>query len=267
MPEGQPNRRQTALITGASGGIGFEIARLFAAKGYDLVLVARSPERLAQAAARLRDEHGSDALTIAKDLAAPGAAAEIGSELDARGITVDVLVNNAGFGDWGPFAGSNWETQRQMIQVNVESLVHLTQLMLPGMMGRHRGRILNIGSTGSFVPSPLMAVYCATKAFVLSFSLAISEELSGTGVTMTILCPGNTATGFSSRANTENIKLVKANAMSADAVARIGYRAMMRGRRKIVSGWYNRLMMALARLAPRGLLVRMAKGLMSKAPV
>ncbi|MEA2565364.1 MAG: uncharacterized protein QOD49_541, partial [Actinomycetota bacterium] len=191
-------RNPLALVTGASGGIGEELARILARHGYDLVLVARSADKLAALAERLELDHGIQVRAIAKDLARPDAAAEIHEWLAAEGLTVDVLVNNAGMGLLGKFAEIGIEGDVEMLRLNVEAPTLLTRLLLPSMLERGSGRILNLASTAGFQPGPLMAVYYATKAYVLSFSEALANEVAGTGVTVTALCPGPTETGFSS---------------------------------------------------------------------
>ena len=197
----------TALITGASSGIGFELAGICAARGHDLVLVARREGTLLDLARTLTREHGVRAEAIAADLSHPDVAAAVVDRTSALGLDVDILVNNAGFGLYGPFSETSLDTEVEMIQLNITSLTALTKLLLPGMLERRAGRILNVASTASFFPGPLMAVYYATKAYVLSFSEAISNELEGTGVTVTALCPGPTASGFQAAANLEESKL------------------------------------------------------------
>lgn len=246
--EAQANR--VALITGASSGIGRELARLFAHDRYDLVLVARNRARLDKLAAELESEHHVRATVLVQDLAETGAAQTIADQLARRSIQVDVLVNDAGTQVYGEFATADVKKQLAMMQVNIGALVHLSHLLLPGMIRRGRGRILNVGSTGSFAPGPLNAVYCATKAFVLSFSQAIGAELAGTGVTVTALCPGATDTAFVTRHGMQDVRIF-ANAMPAAGVARIGYRALHRGRPIVVAGFGNRLqVLGLQLMAP-----------------
>ncbi len=244
--------KQTALITGASGGIGLELARLFARDGWDLVLVARSEGKLRQLADSLAKDHGISAEVIAVDLARPDAAGEIASVLEDRGLTVDALVNNAGFGVAGAFVATGGRAELEMIQVNCVALTQLTKLLLPGMVARKRGRILNVASTAAFQPGPLMAVYYATKAYVLSFSEAIADELRDTGVTVTALCPGPTETGFAAAAGAGATRLFRlASPASSASVARTGYRAMLRGRRVVVAGLKNKLLAQSVRVSPR----------------
>jgi uncharacterized protein len=200
MTKQTAENRKTALITGASSGIGYELAGLFASSGHDLVLVARNEQRLSRLAEELQQRIGVAVTVLVKDLAAPRAAEEIVVELQNRSLHVDILVNNAGFGEYGPFHETSLERKLQMIQVNVAELTQLTRLLLSGMLERNSGNILNIGSTASFAPGPFVAVYSATKAYVLSFSEALAEELKGTGVTVTVLCPGSTETEFAERA-------------------------------------------------------------------
>jgi uncharacterized protein len=241
--------RKTALITGASGGLGECFARLWAAEKYKLILVARSKDALQQLGKELEKKHGIDVMIIVEDLSNPSAPAKILKKIGKE--RVDVLVNNAGFGDFGIFACSDPARDAAMIRLNVESLTHLTRLVLPGMLTRKSGRILNVASTAAFQPGPLMAVYYATKAYVLSFSLALSQETRGTGVTVTCLCPGPTKTGFERHANLGRSKLFKRGTMNPYVVARIGFRACMAGRPLVTAGFTNKLGAFLTRLVPR----------------
>jgi short-subunit dehydrogenase len=254
---------QTALITGASGGIGLDLAKLFAADGYNVILVARSADKLGLLASALKGQYNIDAVAVPIDLADPAAPEELFRLLEEQGIGVDVLVNNAGFGTHGPFAESDLMAEMQMLQVNIAALVHLTRLFLPNMLANKRGRILNVASTAAFQPGPYMAGYYASKAFVLSFSEAIAAELSGTGVTVTALCPGPTDTGFQKRAGMEETLLFKANTMTSVEVARIGYRGMLKGKRVVITGWKNKLLAFSTRLAPRNVVTAITKKLNS----
>lgn len=245
-------RGQTALITGASSGIGEALAQRFARGGTNLVLVARSEAKLQSLAQELAARHGIAAQALACDLADPDAPQQLVDQLAARGLTVDVLVNNAGFATYGPFAELELEGELRMLQVNVVALTHLTRLLLPEMIARQRGRVLNVASTAAFMPGPLMAVYYASKAFVLSFSEALNNELRGSGVTVTALCPGPTATGFQARAQMEQSRLVRGRRiMGVDAVADAGYRALLRGKPVEIPGLMNRIQTLLPRLLPR----------------
>lgn len=259
------NPHGTALITGASGGIGYEFAKLCAKDGYNLVLVARSAGQLQQIADDLSAKYGISATVIAKDLAVPGAPGEVFAELERAGISIDVLINNAGFADYGPFAEADLDKTLQMMQINMVTLTHLTRLVLPGMVARQRGRILNVASTAAFQPGPLMAVYYATKAYVLSFSEAIANELHGTSVSVTALCPGPTETGFQQRAAMEDSKLVAGRQiMDAATVAEAGYRAMRAGRSIEIPGFGNKLGALAPRFVPRGLATRIVRSMQER---
>jgi short-subunit dehydrogenase len=253
---------KTALITGASSGIGYELSRLFAADGYDLVLIARSGQKLNELATELCKTGKINVTVLAKDLGDPAAPDEIFKILQAQSIMIDVLINNAGFGAHGPFAQNDWAEELGMLHVNVIALTHLTKLFLPGMVKHGSGKIMNVGSTGSFAPGPSMAVYCATKAYVLSFSEALAAELNGTGVTVTALCPGVTRTGFQARANVEKIRMLKDAGMSAKQVAEIGYRAMQRGTPVVIPGVWNWLMIFSTRFIPRSLVTGFSRRMM-----
>lgn len=257
--------RPLALVTGASSGIGLELARLLAADGHDLVLVARSRARLEELARGFALK-GAQAHVIAADLAAPQAPAAIVAELRERGLTVDILVNNAGYGLFGAFSETEWKAELDMIQLNVVALVELTKRLLPGMVERKRGRVLNVASTAAFQPGPLMAIYYATKAFVLSFSEAIAEELDGTGVTVTALCPGPTKTGFQAGAKMEASKLVRGKSIDGpEEVARVGYQALKAGRRFVVPGAKNKMLAQSVRFLPRNTITRMVKKAQERA--
>lgn len=259
-------KRQTALITGASSGIGLDLSRLFARDGCDVVLVARSREALQALADELATRHGIEAHVFAADLARPESPRELAAAVAARGLEIDFLVNNAGFGLAGRFADLDLETELRMIQVNVAALTALTGLFLPPMLARRRGRILNVASTAAFQPGPLMAVYYATKAYVLSLSEAIAEEVRGTGVTVTALCPGPTATGFADTAAMSRSRLFRlAQPAKSMDVARAGYRAMLRGKPIRVTGAANLLLAQSVRIAPRALVRKIARALQENA--
>jgi short-subunit dehydrogenase len=234
------------LITGASSGIGLELAKCFAADHFNLILTARNETRLNQVAGEFRAEHGIQTKVIAKDLALPGAAQEIFDAL--RDTPVSILVNNAGFGVHGLFAKNDLREQTDMLQVNVTALVQLTHLFLQPMLARNRGRILNVASTAAFQPGPTVNVYFASKAFVYSFSYALAEELTGTSVTVTTLCPGTTRTEFFLRGNFGPAR--GPFAMNADVVARTGYRGLMDGKRVVIPGLVNRVAAAVSKRMP-----------------
>jgi hypothetical protein len=250
---------KTALITGASVGIGRNLAEVFAAAGHHLVVTARNREQLTDLAVRLRQQQGVNVEVMQKDLGLAGAAQELFDQTQARGIAIEYLVNNAGFGTHGKFAESDVAEQLAMMQVNVVALTHLTRLFLPPMLARKSGRVLNVASVAAFQSGPLMAVYYASKAYVVSFSEALDAEMKGKGVTVTVLCPGPTKTEFQKRAGIENTRLFRSNTMSSADVARIGYDAMMAGRRRIIPGFRNRMLVVGAKLAPRSVSTAIAK--------
>ncbi len=251
--------RKTALITGASFGIGLELARIFARENYNLVLVARTADKLRQLAAELEKAHGTRSLVLAADLTEPGSPAYIFDQTTRAGIAVDVLVNNAGFGQYGRFAENDLEQCMRQIQLNVTTLTHLTRLYVPQMLERKSGGILNVASTAAFQPGPLMAVYFATKAYVLHFSEALADELRGTGVTGTCLCPGATATEFHKRANATNQRILQWGVMDARTVAEDGYRALVTGKPVAISGFRNWMVAQSVRFSPRRLVTVMAR--------
>jgi len=253
------HEKKTALITGASGGIGLEFAHIFAREGYDLVLVARDEGRLKELAQELGEKYHVATHPISSDLSHPTAPAELYDQLVGKGIQIDALVNNAGFGHFGLFAESPWEKERGMIALNIAALTHLTKLLLPGMLERKRGNILNVASIAAFEPGPLMAVYYASKAYVLSFSEAIANELEGTGVFVTVLCPGPTATSFEKTAALGESKLFKQNLATAKDVAEYGYREMKKGTIVAVHSLRNRLILLAIKFSPRALVVKMVR--------
>lgn len=259
--------RQTALITGASNGIGLELAKLFARDGHDLVLVARSEDKLRELATEMERTHGISALVIAKDLSDPAAPAEVYEQVQAAGIRIDVLVNNAGYGSFGLFAETDLDFELKMIRLNIESLTHLSKRYVRDMIAQKSGRILNVASTASFQPGPLMAVYYASKAYVLSFSEALANELTGTGVTVTALCPGATASGFQEMANMQNSKLVQGAIMDAKTVAEIGYRGLLEGRTVVIPGLTNKVMATSTRFMPRKLVTKIVRTIQSERQV
>lgn len=250
---------RTALITGASGGIGYELAILFARDGFDCILVARSHDRLADLAARLEREFRVGTTVLAKDLSNPHAVDEIFEEVTAAAKEVEVLVNNAGYPVYGLFAETDGRAELDMLQVNVLALTQLTKVFLKGMVERHNGRILNLGSTASFEPGPLMAVYYASKAYVLSFSEALANELRGTGVSVTCLCPGPTRTGFQKRGGLEDSRLVQGQIADARSVALAGYRGLMARKPIVIPGFSNKLIPIVVRLSPRGVVTRVVR--------
>jgi len=240
--------RKTALITGSSSGIGYELSHLFGRDGYDLVLVARSKDALERIAAELEGAHGIAVQVIVKDLSEASAVEEICRTLKDSSIEIDVLVNNAGYGVYGEFLETDETKEMRMMQLNMLSLTQLTKKLLPSMLAKGNGKVLNVASTAAFQPGPSMAVYYATKAFVLSFSEAIAEELSGRGVTVTALCPGPTASGFQINAKMEKSKLFRGKVMDAKTVAEIGYAAMGKGKRVSIPGVKNCILAQAVRI-------------------
>jgi uncharacterized protein len=254
------NGRKTALITGASLGIGRELAKLFAADHYDLVLVARDAARLAEFANELQQQFGINNKPFPLDLAATSAPQFLFDQLSREKIAIDVLVNNAGYGKLGAFSEVSGENSLEQIQLNIVALTHLTKLFLGPMLARKSGKILNVASTAGFQPGPTMAVYYATKAFVISFSEAIASELRGTGVTVTCLCPGATDTNFQKVAGTEDTTLFRRlRPMDAATVARDGYRALTKGKPLVISGLRNWLLTESLRLSPRRLATEVSR--------
>jgi short-subunit dehydrogenase len=256
---------QTVLITGASGGIGYELAKLFARDHYNLVLVARSGDRLNQVRAELEGQFGIKVKTVALDLAATPAPKFLFDQLQRDGVAVDVLMNNAGFGVFGEFTTMTEEEILGQIHLNITALTHLTRLFLPGMLARSGGKIMNVASTAAFQPGPLMAVYYATKAYVLSFTEALANEVAGSGVVVSCFCPGATDTNFQKRAGMENSRLFKKlRPMNAEAVARDGYRGLMVGGTVVISGVQNWLVAESVRFAPRRLVTAVSRWVAEK---
>jgi hypothetical protein len=252
--------RRTALVTGGSGGIGLELAKVLARNEFDIVLVARSRDTLEAAAGQLEGQHDVTVHVFAADLRRPDAPEAIADFVSNENIPIEVLVNNAGFGLGGEFAETDVTRELEMIQVNIAALTHLTKLFLPQMIKRKSGRILNLASTAAFQPGPLQAVYYASKAYVLSFSEALAEELRDTGVTVTALCPGPTRTDFASTAGVGNSRLFTLFGVAeADDVAEYGFQAMMAGKRVAIPGFRNKLVAQANRFSPRALTAKVAR--------
>jgi len=260
MRNNKGTARHTVLITGGSGGIGLELAKVFARHGHDLVLVARNRDTLEAAAGVIEGKFAITAHVYASDLTRPESPDEIFDFLHNEQIPIEILVNNAGFGLGGEFADTDVERELDMIQVNITALTHLTKLFLPPMIKRRSGKILNVASTAAFQAGPLMAVYYATKAYVVSFSEAIAEELRDTGVTVSALCPGPTKTGFADAAEMGNSRLFTAFGVADAAdVAEYGYESLMRGKRLAIHGMRNKIVAQSNRFAPRALSARLAR--------
>jgi short-subunit dehydrogenase len=258
-------KRETALITGASSGIGLDLARLMA-RDFDLIITARNQARLEEIAKDLQQQHGNQVHVIAGDLTRPEAPLQVFSELERRGLRVDVLVNNAGFGAYGAFAETDLENELEMIQVNITALTELTKIALQRMLERQSGTILNVASTAGFQPGPLMSVYYATKAYVLSFTEAISNEVRGSGVNVICFCPGATATEFAKRADMEKSLLFKLGAMSSADVARRAYLAVLQHRQgMVIPGFMNKLLLQSLRVSPRWAVLAISRRLQERA--
>lgn len=257
---------RTALITGASAGIGRELARTFAREHYDLILVARSGDKLEELAKSLHQEFLVKATAIACDLSRAAETEKLLNRIESEKILVDALVNNAGFGEYGPFSETNEVREQQMIDLNVSALVRLTKYFVPQMKKRGSGRILQIASTAAFQPGPFMAVYFATKSFVLSFSEAIAEELKGSGVTVTTICPGPTRTLFQDTPGMSGSKLfAERNLPSGQEVAEFAYRAMVKGKKVAIHGVKNRILSFFVPITPRPLVLWIARRLIRGA--
>lgn len=239
------------LITGASSGIGLELAHVFAEHGDNLVLVARESGKLTKLAKTLSKQYGLRVEAISLDLTKDGSIEKLYKELNSEGIYIDTLVNNAGFGLHGEFVDADWDKEREMIDLNIRVVTELTSYFARGMQERGRGRILNVASTAAFLPGPMMAVYYATKAYVLSWSVALAEELRESGVVVTALCPGPTKTGFASRARATKSRIFSGQLASARWVARKGYRGLALGKVVVVPGLQNKLLTFMPRLLSR----------------
>lgn len=256
MTADAPRSRPTVLITGASAGLGAEFARLFAADRFDVVLVARRAERLAQIKKELEGLHGINVTPLVLDLSRPETPADIYQATRDAGLRIDMLVNNAGFGTHGFFTETDLATELAMIQVNVAAVTHLTKLFLREMIAHGEGRIMNVASTAGFHAGPLQSVYNATKAFVLHLTEAIAAEARGTGVSVTAFCPGPTKTEFQERAGARRKSFMRHLTMDADIAAAIGYRGMLAGKTVVIAGPINRLLVFGARLMPRSFVTR-----------
>jgi short-subunit dehydrogenase len=258
--------KNTALITGASNGIGLELAKIHASKGGDLVLVARNKSKLDELKIELENQFKITVYTIGKDLSETNAAQDIYNETNKQNIQIDYLINNAGFGDFGMFAESDWNKELKMINLNITSLTNFTKLYLQDMVKRRSGKIMNVASTAAFQSGPTMAVYCATKAFVLSFSEAVSNEVSNKGITITSLCPGATETGFQAAGGMEESELFKGKKLpAAKEVAEYGYAAMMKGKVVAIHGIMNYIMSNSIRFIPRAMVLKVSRKILGKA--
>ncbi|RCK72237.1 MAG: 3-oxoacyl-[acyl-carrier protein] reductase [Ignavibacteriae bacterium] len=254
----------TALITGASTGIGLEFAKIFAKENYDLILVSRNEKKLNEIKNSIEKDYRVKVKIIPKDLAEKNSAFEIYDEICKENLKVDVLINNAGFGALGNFEKIDWKTQADMLEVNITALTYLTHLFLKHMKERGEGKILNVASTAAFQPGPLMAVYYATKAYVLSFSLALAEETKNSNVTVTVLCPGPTTTEFQERAGMKQTKIMRLmKFLPADYVANYGFKALMKSKRLAIPGWLNKISVSMVKFLPQNFIVKIIKYLKS----
>ncbi len=257
---------ETALITGASKGIGREFAVLFAEQKCNLVLVARSGDQLEELKEALSEKHGVRVHTIVKDLAAPNAVNELFREVKALGVDVYYVINNAGFGDHGAFVDTQWERYKEMIALNVEVLTHLSHHYARDWAGGKKGRIVNISSTAAFQPGPMMAVYFATKAYVLHLSEALNHELRREGITVTALCPGPTRTHFLEDSGMKAARLVKnVKVATPRSVAELGFRAMMRGKPVAIHGAMNKVAPFAIRFLPRKWVTHLSAKVMGRS--
>jgi short-subunit dehydrogenase len=258
--------KNTALITGASNGIGLELAKVHASKGGDLVLVARNKTKLDELKAELESQFKVSVYTIGKDLSANNSAQEVYDETTKQNIQIDYLINNAGFGDFGIFAETEWNKELQMINLNITTLTQFTKLYLQDMVKRKSGKIMNVASTAAFQSGPTMAVYYATKSYVLHFSEAVDNEVRDKGVTVTTLCPGPTESGFQAAAAMEESNLVKGKKLpTAKEVAEYGYSSMMKGKTVAIHGMMNWIMANSVRFTPRALVVKLTRKIQDKA--
>lgn len=254
---------KTVLITGGSSGIGYELAKIFGENNYQLLLIAKNKDKLEHASEKLKSR-GCLVRTIIKDLSDPNSPTQIYKQLEEVGASIDILVNNAGFATYGPFSENDTEKELEELQLNIITLTHLTKLILPDMLKRKEGKILNLASTAAFAPGPLMTVYYASKAYVLSFSEALNEELAGSGVNVTALCPGPTDTGFEASGGLQNSKLFKGKNLQASFVAQAGFNGLMKNKSIVIPGFKDKLIVQTLRLAPRNLVVKAIKNAQSK---
>jgi short-subunit dehydrogenase len=257
--------KNTALITGASNGIGLELAKTHASKGGDLVLVARNKSKLDELKSELEKQFGVSVYTIGKDLSAINSAQEVFEETNMHNIQIDYLINNAGFGDFGMFTETDWDKELQMINLNITTLTLFTKLYLKEMVKRKSGKIMNVASTAAFQSGPTMSVYCATKAYVLSFTEAVSNEVSDKGITVTALCPGATETGFQTAGGMDESKLFKGKKLpSAKQVADYGYKSMIKGKTVAIHGIMNYIMSNSIRFMPRAIVLKVSRKILDK---
>ncbi len=257
--------KKTALITGASGGIGYELAKIFAKNNTNLILVARNKNKLDELKNELENQFGISVYTIGKDLSIRESVSELYEETKKQNIPVEYLINNAGFGDFGMFTDTDWDKEERMINLNMKTLTLLTKLYIREMTERGSGKVMNVASTAAFQPGPLMAVYCSTKSYVLNFSQAINNEVKSRGVTVTALCPGPTESGFQDASGMKESKIVtKIKMPSSKTVAEYGYKAMMKGKPVAIHGYMNKILALSVRFMPRNVVVKITRILLDK---
>ena len=253
------------IVTGTSRGIGLELAKIHASKGGDLVLVARNKSKLDEIKTELEKQYKVSVHIISKDLSLTNSVQEVYNETIKENIQIDYLINNAGFGDFGMFVETDWNKELQMINLNITTLTHFTKLYLQDMIKRSSGKIMNVASTAAFQSGPTMAVYFATKAYVLSFTEAVSNEVSDKGITVTALCPGATETGFQTAGGMEESNLFKGKKLpTAKQVADYGYRSMIKGKTVAIHGMMNYIMSNSVRFTPRALVVKITRKIIGK---
>lgn len=248
-----------ALITGASSGIGYELIKLIAKDGVNLVIVSRNEDKLTKVKTEIESKYRVKVKVLSKDLSDPNTPLEIFSELEREDVSVEILINNAGFGLYGKFSETDLETELEMIQVHITSLTYLTKLFLKNMLEKGYGRILNVASTAAFQPGPLHSIYFATKSYILHFSEALANELQGTGVSVTCLCPGPTETPFFKNSGVKRNRLIRLNMMDVSKVVKAGYKALKKGKVIAVPGLKNKLLAFLIRITPRNIVTRIAR--------
>ncbi|TAE54422.1 MAG: SDR family oxidoreductase [Nostocales cyanobacterium] len=255
-------KTETVLVTGSAHGIGYELALIFASHNFNLVLVDKDAETIKKIAEEFSSKFNISVQYLVKDLSVSTSPTEIFNQLQQAGIKIDILVNNAGFGTYGVFSETDWNTELKMLQVNIITLTHLTKLFLPDMIKQGYGKILNVASVAAFQPGPLMAVYFASKAYVLSFSEAIANELEGTGVTVTTLCPGPTDSEFQKAAAMEESKIAHVNRMmTTKTVAKIGFDSLMANKTTVIPGIRNKILVESVKFAPRNIVTKIVKNM------
>ena len=256
---------KSALITGSTSGIGKAFADKLAFEKYDLILVSRDAEKLREQSEALSRKHGINVSFIPLDLAQPGAAGKVFDTVQKMGLPVQLLINNAGFNEAGRFLKTNMQKEREMANLHMTFTTEMMKLFIPNMVSGKFGRVLNLGSTGSFIPCPNDAVYAATKAYILSVSKAVNAELKGTGVSITTLCPGSTKTEFAQKAGIENTPLFQKYVMEPSVVADIGYRALMKGKAVEIAGTYNKMQVLFSKILPSSIVNNITKKMLAPA--